>query len=158
MLPAFPRNWYCVIFVPTTLCSVFSGSFIARMLRFDYQRHLDKSNGNEELDLVTVPAPAFNTFCYNKEDLVEGILIPQWAPRAFYKPYFAVSLVLWSIAQITIFGLYFGIGFPVVSNPYVVCALALLLEFPVMVVVLLCLAVVRREAKTLWNYQCVKLF
>ncbi|GJJ13824.1 hypothetical protein Clacol_008081 [Clathrus columnatus] len=86
-------DWNRLIFLPAALCSAIPGGLVARMFRFDYQRHLDISDHAEEtVPVIVPPPPSRATMFFKKEHFVEGILIPQRAPRSFLKPYYVLAL------------------------------------------------------------------
>lgn len=155
------NEWSRVLFAPTALCSLFPGGLIARMLRFDYQRHLDTSEHAQEVELAIAPPPTAGGLFNRQLNLVEGVIIPHWAPRAFPKPYYILALITWALLHAVLISLFAVITFPtvyLVGFTYLLCAVTLILEGPVIMAVLLFFAYLRKEHKVLWNYQCVFFF
>ncbi|GJJ13821.1 hypothetical protein Clacol_008078 [Clathrus columnatus] len=84
--------------------------------------------------------------------ITKGIMIPQSLPCKFPKPYYTLALITWSLTRIAILALCLVTGFPT-KNIYGASGLAVLVEFPIMIIALFILATIRGESKALWNYK-----
>ncbi|GJJ13818.1 hypothetical protein Clacol_008075 [Clathrus columnatus] len=137
-----------VPFLPATVGSLFTGPLIASMLRFDFNTYLNTLGSPTYLG-ASIPLPADKSTLAGQSILgaPQSLLVPDMIP----KPYYTLTLITWSLIRITTLVLCLTLGLPL-KSPYDACALALFWEFPIMTIVLLLFAIMRGEARILWNF------
>ncbi|KAF8586845.1 hypothetical protein K439DRAFT_1659430 [Ramaria rubella] len=128
------------------------GYLITTALRFDFQRHLNSYPESNEFSFHTVPAPEPKKG--HRQELGDGVLIPESNLPAFSKVYYATTLLAWSFSRITFICVSPFLPLKMaLSGAMQFSSVALFIELPIMCFSLMAVAAVRGEWSLLWSYR-----
>ncbi|KAF8586846.1 hypothetical protein K439DRAFT_1659431 [Ramaria rubella] len=133
-----------------SLLAFIPGYLITTALRLDYQRHLNSYPESNEFSFHTVLAPEPKEG--HRQELGDGVLIPEENLPAFSKVYYATTLLTWSFVWITFICISPFLPFEKPLTAMQFSSIVLFIELPIMCFSLMAVAAVRGEWSLLWSY------